>query len=140
MAIIFLPGRFLRFFNTSGSEVILNFTGLWRISAGEPNESIRAAWLVPALYILIAVLSLIAIFLFRNRKLQMRLSMAVIFLSIAAIAALVISALILSSEFSMTAAPVTATVLPLLVLLFSILSYWAIRRDEDLVRSYDRLR
>ena len=140
MAIIFLPGRFLRFFNNSGSEIVLNITGLWQLSAGKPNELVRTAWMVPALFVLIAVLALTTIFLFRKRKLQLKLSLALIVLSVAAITALIISVLKISSEFSVTLAPVAGTILPVLVLLFSILSYRSIRRDEDLVRSYDRLR
>ncbi len=140
MAIIFLPGRFLRFFNNSGSEIVLNITGLWQLSAGKPNELVRTAWMVPALFVLIAVLALTTIFLFRKRKQQMKLSLAVVILSVAANTALIISALKISSEFSVTFAPCVVTFLPVLTLVFSILSYRAIRRDEDIVRSYDRLR
>lgn len=140
LAILFLSCRFLSFFNTSGSEIVLNFAGIWRSSAGETNELIRGAYLVPAFFILIAILSLIAIFLFRNRKLQIKLSMAVIVLSVAGIAALIIIGIKLSSEFSVNAVPVVSNVLPLLILVLSILACRAIRKDEKLVRSYDRLR
>lgn len=92
------------------------------------------------LLILIAVISLLTIFLFKNRKFQLKLSIALIALSIILILALAYYAFTLSGKYNAQIQFRINLIFPVMVLVFSILAYMGIRKDEELVKSYDRLR
>ncbi|PPK85818.1 uncharacterized protein DUF4293 [Neolewinella xylanilytica] len=80
----------------------------------------------------------LAIFLFRNRKLQMNLCYVGIFLTMAYA---IYGALLWIQDTAAEEAGVEPGVtLPILAVLFSVLASRYIRKDEKLVRSADRLR
>jgi hypothetical protein len=84
------------------------------------------------LLILIAAISLLTIFLFKNRKFQLKLSIALIVLSIILILALAYYAFTLSGKYN---APIQFSInliFPVMVLVFSILAYRGIKKDDDL--------
>lgn len=98
-------------------------------------------WLT-LLMIVSILLALIAIFLFKNRKLQFRLC---IFGILAGLAALVLEYQIVHTHQSQPALIQRAyywigLALPVLIMLFFLLAARGIRKDEKLVRSLDRLR
>lgn len=89
----------------------------------------------------VSLISIIAIFLFKNRKLQMRLALANIGFLIVVFAAMYMRSF--GSDY--TAAETEQSVLagffiPLTIGVFSFLAYARIKKDEKLVRSLDRLR
>ncbi len=89
-----------------------------------------------------ALLSLIAIFLFKNRATQLRIS---ILATIFSILLMVTAVLLFYNEASNMAAEATVNdqigmYLPLIGLVFSGLAIHFIRKDENLVKSMDRLR
>ena len=86
-----------------------------------------------------ALLSLIAIFLFKNRKLQFVLGRLNIILNFILLGVLVYQSQLLSGG---AAAPEKGIgmLIPLISIVFIALANKAIKRDEDLVKSVDRLR
>lgn len=91
-----------------------------------------------AIFIAAAVISLLSIFLFNNRKLQMRLSLLSI---LGALAGLAVAGVL----FSQDAAGQTAQLglgfgLPVVSIILIYLAYRNIKKDETLVKSMDRLR
>ena len=94
-----------------------------------------------ALFGLGGLLAIVGVFLFRNRLLQMRLT---IFSAIAAILAIALTVLLFLQESkSLGDAAINDGVgayLPILGLVCLLLAYWFIGKDEKLVRSMDRLR
>ena len=86
-----------------------------------------------------AFLSLIAIFLFKNRKLQFVLGRLNIILNFILLGVLVYQSQLLSGG---AAAPEKGIgmLIPLISIVFIALANKAIKRDEDLVKSVDRLR
>jgi hypothetical protein len=92
------------------------------------------------LLILIAAISLITIFLFKNRKTQLKLSVVLIMLSIILLLAVASYAFLLSGKYNSLLQFRVNLLFPVLVLIFSILAYRGIKKDEELVKSYDRLR
>jgi hypothetical protein len=91
--------------------------------------------------IALGVLSLICIFLFKNRKLQFRLTIFTIVLTIGYL----FLQYIMIEQFKKDSAIQTgsykvAALLPLLMIIFLILAARAIYKDEKLVKSLDRLR
>jgi hypothetical protein len=95
--------------------------------------------MVPVLFIVSALLSVITIFLFNNRKLQFVLGRLVILINLILLGILIYMSLTLSGETSVSLKGI-GMFLPVLVVLLSVIANKAIKKDEDLVKSVDRLR
>ena len=89
---------------------------------------------------LIALISTVSIFLYKNRKQQMKLAIILIILSSVLTAALVIYGFILTSQNGGRIRLNLSIILPFPMIITSLLAYRGIKKDEELVRSYDRLR
>lgn len=96
--------------------------------------------IIPIVVLLIIILSVVAIFLYKNRKIQIKIALAIIFLSAALTALTAWFAYSAGEKYQAVLSPGFRTFIPLIIMLFSILAYHGIRKDETLVRSYDRLR
>jgi len=140
LSVLFLSGTFLKFFNDSGSEFVMNYSGLLQTGAsGDPRMQVIGI-LFSAVMILIIIVSVAAIFLFKKRKIQMKLAGAVMFLAIFSIGLMLYGIYIVTGEFKAEIIPVYRMFIPFLILIFVILAYLGIRKDENLVKSLDRLR
>ena len=111
-------------------------TGQWNLSyllqAGSPYAFIAYALLLATL------LGLINIFLYKNRKLQLKINAFNIILLIA-LSGAIIYILFLSGEKTFSEKGI-GVVFPVLSILFLILANRGIGKDENLVKSLDRIR
>ena len=105
---------------------------------GEPVYAVERLEVL-ALFLASALLSFITIFLFKNRKLQFVLGRLNIILNFILLGVLVYQSQILSGG---AAAPEKGIgmLIPIISIVFIALANKAIKRDEDLVKSVDRLR
>jgi hypothetical protein len=140
LSLIFLKGGFLVFSEKSASFIRVTFFGIFRTGAGQNPELIEKLLPLSVLIALIPVISLITVLFFKHRKIQMRLSLILIFLTIIFVAALVHVSFRTLSKFDATIIPGIKMILPVLILVLSILAYMGIKKDDRLVKSYDRLR
>jgi hypothetical protein len=101
--------------------------------------------------IALAFLAFIIIFLYKKRKMQMRLAMLLIVSCVLAMALMVAGGRVgeeilgdkvgqLGLDASISFSPVVGYFLPAVALAFAFLAWRAIRRDEKLVKSVDRIR
>ena len=137
---VFLSGSYIKFVNRSSDSIILNFNGIW--IAGEkavPDPGLILIF-ITALALLITLIALTAIFLYRKRKIQMKLTMILIIAGLVLILLLSYSIFFILSNFQANFVFTFNLLSPLLCLIFSVLAHRAIRRAENIVRSYDRLR
>jgi hypothetical protein len=140
LSILFLSGSFLTFLNNSGTEITVNFRGIWQ-SAGGGNVTLLGHQIVlSVLIILISLISLTAIFFYKYRKFQIKLTIAVIFFAVASIVVIGFYSLSIIRKYNVDIIPGVKMSIPLLILIFGILAYRGIKKDEKLVKSYDRLR
>lgn len=95
--------------------------------------------LVPVLFVLSAFVSFVTIFKFKNRKLQMKLGRLTILINLILLGLFVYLLQTLSGEASVSEKDI-GMFLPLLTILLVLLANRAIKKDEDLVKSVDRLR
>lgn len=137
---LFLKGSFLKFINNTGSEITINFKGIYQTAGEKGIDLIEKMIPLSVIFILIPVLSILAILLFKNRKLQLKATMIVIILTILLIATAACTGISIIQSNQAALVPGVKMFVPLLILVFSILAYRRIKRDEDLVKSYDRLR
>lgn len=86
-----------------------------------------------------AVLALISIFLFKNRKLQFVLGRLNILINFFVIGFFVYTALNLPGEMEISEKGIGGLI-PLISIVFLVLANKAIKKDEDLVKSVDRFR
>lgn len=86
-----------------------------------------------------AIVSIAAIFLFKNRPLQMRLSMLAGALSVITLGILLFFAFITHKE-QVFSTNYPSLLMPFFAGAFNLLAYRGIKADEQLVRSMDRLR
>ena len=95
--------------------------------------------IIPFLFIASAVLSIMAIFLFKNRKLQFVIGRIIILINLFLLGLLIYLSLTLSGEISVSEKGI-GMFLPILAILLIVFANKAIKKDEDLVKSVDRLR
>jgi hypothetical protein len=135
LSFLFLKSGFITFSDESGAVIYFTIAGLSRDSG-----PLTGTLPVTLLIIFIPLLSLITIFLFKNRKLQLFLSKVLIALVSAFIIALVIYSYIVINRHNAELIPGIRMSAPVIQLILVVLAYRGIRKDDDLVKSYDRLR
>ena len=135
---LFLP---LAEIAAEGTGIYTVFSKGWYITEGESAEPAMATWPVFILVFVLALLPLINIFLYRSRKLQLRISVYSIILAFGLIGLVYYYFVV---GFRQLDDPAYALRFPLVIpAIFIILIYLAfrgIRKDEILVRSLDRIR
>ncbi|TYP99422.1 uncharacterized protein DUF4293 [Tenacibaculum adriaticum] len=94
---------------------------------------------IPSLFFLSAALSMITIFLFKKRQLQFVLGRLNILINLILLGLLVYLSLNLSGE-TLVSEKGIGMFFPVIVILLLVLANKAIKKDEDLVKSVDRLR
>ena len=111
---------------------------LWITDAGI-NVFVKDNMLYLGLFLGSAVLSLIAIFMYKNRKLQFVLGRLNIILNFILLGVLVYQSQTLPGETAVSENGI-GMFLPLVSIVLLALANKAIKKDEDLVKSVDRLR
>ena len=93
-----------------------------------------------SMFMVSAILALIAIFMFKNRKFQFVLGRLNIILNFILLGLFVYRYLSISGETSDVSEKGIGILLPIFSIVFLVLANKAIKKDEDLVKSVDRLR
>ena len=140
LSVLFLTGNIFRFLNEGSSEFAMNFRGIYEVASQNNYSMIRGTVPVLLLSVSIPVISLFTIFLFRNRKLQNKLTISLILLDILLIGAVAYIAFLCIKNYGGTLIPSFRMIIPALNIVLLILVFRSIKKDENLVRSYDRLR
>ncbi|WP_417800532.1 DUF4293 domain-containing protein [Tenacibaculum sp.] len=94
---------------------------------------------IPVLFFISALVALVTIFLFKNRQLQFVLNRLNILINLFLLGLLIYLSQTLSGEASVSEKGI-GMFFPIIVILLLVLANRAIKKDEDLVKSVDRLR
>jgi peptidoglycan/LPS O-acetylase OafA/YrhL len=137
---LFLKVDILKFKNDSGDMININFLGIFQTTGENGFDLIERLIPLSVLFILIPIVSIVAIFLFKTRKLQLKATFTLIILIIVLIALLVYYGITVIQRYHSELVPGIKMFIPVLILIFAILAYRGIKKDEDLVKSGDRLR
>jgi len=103
------------------------------------DESNLAYNIVPILFLLSGLMSLISLSLFKTRLKQFILNRFNILINLILLGVLIYHLLTLSGEAEVSEKGI-GVVLPIIVIVLLVLANKAIKKDEDLVKSVDRLR
>ncbi len=135
-----LTGSVINFIDKTGSVIKVAFTEIIKSTGGQGIDVLEKLLPLTILIIIIPVFSLMTIFLYKNRKVQLRLTLVMIILTATLLIAFVHVSLSVISKFEAHLVPGFKMIIPVIMLILSILAYRGIRKDERLVKSYDRLR
>jgi magnesium-transporting ATPase (P-type) len=135
LAVLFLTGELIDFQN--GHMLIFNGIEPEVQVAGFDNNRVLPLTIIS---LVIPLVAFSIIFLYKNRSLQMRMTALLTLLIILQVAAVIWYTIGVADIFNTRPVPGIRMILSLLMFVFSILAYRGIRKDEKIVRSYDRLR
>jgi len=114
----------------------ISFAGL-----GENGgEIIQRLWPLSVILVLVPLLALAAVFLYKKRALQMRITMFVLLLSLGTIILGAFYVLMFDKKIDIRIIWTLKAIFPLISAIMAWLAYRSIMRDDLKVRSYDRLR
>ncbi len=125
-------------FTLEGSEFVLKHSGLFD-AAGEKMEV--ATWPLSVLFIAVAVLALLNIFFFKHRMLQMRIVVFLILLNAGMVLMMFYYTFVAKSQLEgALVLHQWRFIIPPISMILLYLAFRRIRRDELLVKSFDRIR
>ena len=135
----FIKGQIVKFQNDSMSFYGIGFKGIV-LSNSDKVELLQPSIAIPAAIILIFITSLVAVFLYRRRNIQKILALASFAFSAGLLIITVYHSWNIIREYEAAIKFVPGLILLPLLCITTILAFRGISRDEELVRSYDRLR
>ena len=135
LSLLFLKGEILTFSDSSGSSILLNISGIYISS-----ELLEKTWLPAIIIIVVTLMASLIIVLFKKRELQLLLSKVLMLIVLGLILGLAFYTYSITTKYNAILVPGIMMAVPILQLIFSFLAYRGIKKDDDLVKSYDRLR
>lgn len=140
LSVLFLSSEFFSFSNSGGTKIILDFNGLWKAAGTDEPEPTGNHYFLTIVFILIGLASIIDIFLFKNRRRQLMLAKIIIGFTIVSVGLTIFYLIYIPALYDVALLPGFRILIPPAVLVLCLLAHRRIRKDEELVRSYDRLR
>ena len=137
---LLFSGSILTFISHSGAIIKITFANIVKSTESNGLEVIEKLLPLSVIIVLISLVSLITIFIFKKRKIQLRLALFLIILCILLFVGLILGSVIAISKQNASLEPGFKMIVPVAILILSFLAYLGIRKDDKLVKSYDRLR
>ena len=138
-SLLLIKGGIINLIDKAGQKYYTGFSGTFKLSTSGP-ELITGSVSLSALIIIIPVVSVITLLLFKWRRIQKVLALVLVSLSSCLIILIAYYSFILMRNYDSELIPGFKMVLPLIILIASILAYKGISGDNNLIKSYDRLR
>jgi hypothetical protein len=137
LAVLLLTGP-IALFTLNGAEYVLRHSGLTDLQGLSMG---LVTWPMTALFITVAVLSFLNIFSYRNRIRQMRITIFLILLFAGTVAMILYYIVMARGELEGAGVLYQwRIVIPPIAAILTYLAFRRIRRDELLVKAYDRIR
>lgn len=127
----------MKFVDEGGAEVVVKFIG---ITGTNVSGSTYLIFPLSVLAIGIPIMALVTIFLYKKRNIQLGFAKGIVLLIFLYIILGFVVSYYLFSGTGFSYHFVWRNVIPGIQLFFSILAYLGIRKDDELIKSYDRLR
>lgn len=137
LSLLMLTGPLAQF-SLDGSEYLLRHSGLVN-STGDKLE--LATWPLSVIFIGVTILSFLNIFLYKHRVIQMRIAIYLILIGLGMIGLVFYYIWVAKNQLDgATVLHKWRIVLPPIISILLYLAFRRIRRDELLVKAYDRIR
>ena len=137
LSIVLLTGPLARF-TLDGSEFVLKHSGLF---TAEGEKEAVAAWPLTLYFCLVALLAFLNIFFYKNRMRQMRISVFLILLHAGMVGMMFYYVALAKNQLEgAILVHQWRFIIPPICMILLYLAFRRIRRDELLVKAYDRIR
>lgn len=133
---LLMAGDLIVLDNGTGTLFSVGFTGLGEVG----GKLLQRLWPLSAIIALVPALALAAIFLYKKRGLQMRVTMFILLLSIGTLILGAFYIYMFDRKVDVSLIWKVKALFPLLSAILAWLAYRKILQDDLLVKSYDRLR
>jgi hypothetical protein len=139
LSTLLLYGNIVTFVGTDGAEREIRYSGLYEMSGG---AGIKSEPLLPLtiLLLIVPLLAFMTLIIFKKRRLQMRLAVLTMLLTIGTALLLGYYIFYVTTKFDAQIVFNIKIVFPIVSSILMYLAFRGILKDELLVRSYDRLR
>ncbi|MEN8227191.1 MAG: DUF4293 domain-containing protein [Bacteroidota bacterium] len=135
---LFLLTGPLALFTVNGVEYVLKYSGIFELDG---EKLAVATWPLSVFFILVAILTFLNIFFYKNRIRQMRLSVFLIFLYAGMVGMIFYYIWVAKNQLDgAQTLHQWRVVIPPIAIILTYLAFRRIRRDELLVKAYDRIR
>lgn len=141
LAVLFQTGTIIRLEGDGGLSGSLTINGAsYMTGSGEPGNGTQWDFALTASLMAVPAAALASLLLFRKRNLQALFVKILLLLILVSASAAVVFALKASGSTGMKIVPGWKMLLPVICFVLSVLALKGIRNDEELVKSYDRIR
>jgi hypothetical protein len=140
LSLVLFKSALVSFNDSTGSSYELTFEGISETSGGIHVKNPQMTIPLSIAIILIPLLTIAAIMMFKNRKNQMLLARGIIVFNVLVIILSVWYSWSVIQEFSCEIVPGVIMAIPVIMIILTYLAYRGIKKDDLLVKSYDRLR
>jgi hypothetical protein len=140
IALIMISMPIISFQSGETESFRIKYNELQRINNTGVVETVKQLSLLSVVIIIIPVIAMITILLFKKRHIQMKLAIFQFVIILLMISLLIIYIIDINHTFKTSIKPGIVLVSPFFMVVFNALAYWGIKKDEELVRSFDRLR
>jgi len=133
---LLMAGDLIILDNGTGTLFSVSFAGLGEVG----GKFLQRLWPLSVIIALVPAMALVAIFLFKKRNLQMRVTMFIVLLSIGTLILGAFYIYMFDRKIEVSLIWKVKALFPLISAILAGLAYRKILQDDLLVRSYDRLR
>jgi hypothetical protein len=140
LSLLFQTGKVIGFISPENEAVTLAASGIFESQDSGTPVFIMNTMPLTIIQIIIPIVALAAILMYSNRKIQLTLTTGLIIIIIVLIVLLTYYSWSLISSQNMSLTPGIKLACPVIMIILVWLARRRIRRDEEVVRSYDRLR
>lgn len=137
---LLLKGPVLRLVSEAGESYELNYRGIYTVENGLATDIIEKSLPLTIILITVPVLFIMSIFLFKRRKLQLRLTVLSTLLLIGAFLLMLFYIFYTGRKLEAELIFNIKLIFPPVGAVFGYLAFRNILKDELLVKSYDRIR
>jgi len=138
LAGLLITGSLLEMTDLFGNRYILNYSSV--TATISEKAQVQNIWPLAIIIICVPVSCLISIFLYRNRRLQMKMTLASLLLSLGSLFVAGFFVIMLGRKVDLTYIWNIKVTFPLVEAILCWLAYRAIQRDDEKVKSLDRIR
>lgn len=133
---LMLTGDLIKMDNGTGTMFTISLKGL-----GEAGgETVQSLWPLSLILVVVPLLTLAAIFLYKKRSLQMKMTLLVLLLSLGVLILGAFYVIMFDRKIDVTVIWKIKVIFPLISAILAWMAYRSILKDDLKVRSYDRLR
>ncbi len=133
---LMLTGDLIKMDNGTGTMFTISLKGL-----GEAGgDTVQSLWPLSLILVVVPLLTLAAIFLYKKRSLQMKMTLLVLLLSLGVLILGAFYVIMFDRKIDVTVIWKIKVIFPLISAILAWMAYRSILKDDLKVRSYDRLR